>query len=90
MHFNTKDPEWLNNLGLKNPGLKYPATINEAFEMDNESFEAIIGDEKPNADEPVIFFCVKGIRAQSAADLVKDKFKYKESLFYPGPFTHLQ
>ena len=71
-------------------GLKYPATPNKAFEMDNESFEAIIGDEKPNADEPVIFFCVKGIRAQSASDLVNDKFKYKESLFYPGPFTHLQ
>ena len=65
-------------------------TFNKAFEMDNESFEAIIGDEKPNADEPVIFFCVKGIRAQSASDLVNDKFKFKESLFYPGPFTHLQ
>ena len=64
--------------------------VDEAFAMDNESFKAIIGAEKPDIDEPVIFFCVKGIRAQSASDLVNDKFKYKQSLFYPGPFTHLQ
>ena len=64
--------------------------MDKAFAMDKELFEAVIGAEKPDMDEPVIFFCVKGIRAQSASDLLNDKYQYEQSLFYPGPFTHLQ
>ena len=64
--------------------------IDKAFAMDKEMFEAVVGAEKPDVDEPVIFFCVKGIRAQSASDLLNDKYQYEQSLFYPGPFTHLQ
>ena len=47
--------------------------IDKAFAMDERMFEAVVGAEKPKVDEPVIFFCVKGIRAQIASDLLNDK-----------------
>ena len=86
-----REPIELKAHGIVSGAINIPVgNVDEAFSMENEQFEAIIGSEKPNIDEPVIFFCVKGIRAKNASDLVNDKFKYKQSLFYPGPFTHLQ
>ena len=61
-----------------------------AFAMDSQDFEAKIGVKKPDVDDPLIFFCVKGIRAKNAKDLVAEKFQYKQSFYYPGSFAHLQ
>ena len=58
--------------------------------MDSDEFKAIIGIDKPGQDQPLIFFCVKGIRAKRAADIVQEQFKYNQSCFYPGSFMDLK
>ena len=86
-----REPIELKAHGIVSGAINIPVGyVDEVFTMDNEQFQAITGAEKPDIDEPVIFFCVKGIRAKNASDLVSDKFKYTQSLFYPGPFSHLQ
>ena len=64
--------------------------IDDIFSMNDQEFKAIIGAEKPDINKPIIFFCWQGARAQAASNLIHNKFKYSHSLFYPGPFTHLQ
>ena len=81
----------LNNHGVVNGALHVPVDyVDEAFSMNDEQFKATIGNQKPESDKTVIFFCVKGIRAKNAADLAADKFKFKNSFFYTGPFVDLQ
>ena len=85
-----REPSELKSRGTVPTAVNIPVGyINEAFGMDDEDFKIIIGAEKPQSDDPVIFFCVKGIRAKNAQDLVQNKFKYTQSYFYPGSFEHL-
>lgn len=86
-----REPSELKNHGVVEGAINVPVGyVAEAFAMDKESFQVVIGQEKPDSDDTLIFFCVKGIRAKNAADLVEQKFNYKNSSFYPGPFSDLQ
>ena len=58
--------------------------------MSSEDFEDSVGVKKPDTNDPMIFFCVKGIRAKNAKDLVEQNFHYKQSFYYPGSFADLQ
>ena len=58
--------------------------------MNSDDFEDAVGVKKPDMDEAMIFFCVKGIRAKFAKDVVEQDFKYKKSFYYPGSFADLQ
>lgn len=87
-----REPRELKDHGMVNGAINIPVGyVQEAFSMDQDQFQAIIGTAKPDQEKPLIFFCVKGIRAKNAADLVgSDQFKFSQSGFYPGHFSDLQ
>ena len=51
---------FLQHIAQGNCGLE-GALVWIAFSKDNGSFKTLIGDEKPDPNEPVIFFCIIGI-----------------------------
>lgn len=86
-----REPIELKDYGVVNGAVNIPVGyVPEAFAMDQEDFQAIIGTPKPEQGTPLVFFCVKGIRAKRAADFVGQEFKFTNSAFYPGPFSDLQ
>ena len=85
-----REPEELQNHGLVPGAINIPVQSVEAhFALPDEEFKATLGVDKPSANDPVIFFCVKGIRAKFAKDLVEGK-GYKQSFYFPGSFAELQ
>ena len=50
---------FLQHIAQGNCGLE-GALVWIAFSKDNGSFKTLIGDEKPDPNEPVIFFCIIG------------------------------
>ena len=86
-----REPMELRQYGMVPEAINIPiGLIDDVFAMRDQEFKAIIGHEKPNIDDSIIFFCWQGIRAHDASNLVYKKYNYSQSFFYPGPFTHLQ
>lgn len=44
-------------------------TLEESLKLDDDAFKGKFGHEKPSLNQEVIFHCLKGGRAQKAADL---------------------
>ncbi|XP_040577186.1 uncharacterized protein [Lepeophtheirus salmonis] len=68
-----RDPDELISPGAISGTVNVPlGEIANAFgELNVNEFSAKYGVEKPNATDPLVFFCLKGIRSQSAMDTVK-------------------
>ncbi len=71
-----------------------PETINipmghleEAFKLDEKSFYDIYRVKKPSKEDPLVFFCLKGIRAKTSQEFVESQYKYENTYFYPGSFA---
>lgn len=85
-----REPQELENHGLVPNAVNIPVgDVEAAFAMPKDDFKANLGIDKPSMNDPVVFFCVKGIRAKTAKDLVEQK-GYKQSFYFPGSFTELQ
>ena len=85
-----REPLEIENHGAVPNAVNIPVgDVEAAFAMPNDDFKANLGIDKPSMNDPVVFFCVKGIRAKYAKDLVEQK-GYKQSFYYPGSFAELQ
>ena len=89
MLIDVREPSELKSFGTVPNAVNIPVGyIGEAFGLDDEDFKAIIGIEKPQPTDTIIFFCAKGIRAKNAYRLVQDHFE--NSYFYADSFEHLK
>ena len=81
----------LENHGIVEGAVNIPfGAFDEVMKMNNDQFKDVTGIDKPAQDQKLIFFCVKGIRAKTGADLAADKFKFSNSYFYKLSFKDLQ
>ena len=83
-----REPKELEEIGQVPGAINIPlGFVEQAFAMDKAEFKAIVGCSKPQPEDPVVFLCMKGIRAKTAKDVVDLKYGFKNTLVYPGSFT---
>ena len=61
--------------------------LEQAFVMDSSLFKDTFHVDKPKPSDPVIFLCLKGIRAKTASDFVQEQYKYENTSVYTGSFA---
>lgn len=57
-----------------------------ALALANEEFKHLFHFEKPDKDKELVFFCLKGIRAQAAEELARS-YGYENTGVYPGSIS---
>ncbi|KWU41640.1 Rhodanese-like protein, partial [Rhodotorula sp. JG-1b] len=65
------------------------STFEKNLSMDEGDFTRVNGFHKPTKQQPMIFYCRSGVRAQTAVDLAKAA-GYKWARNYEGSYTDWQ
>lgn len=83
-----REPEELTEHGAIPSAVNIPlGAVDKAFLMDEQEFQRLYSVPKPKADDPVIFLCRKGIRAEDARLFVATFYAYSNAATYTGSFT---
>lgn len=83
-----REPKELTNDGIVPGAVNIPlGMVEEAFKMDGTQFKGIFAFKKPLQHHPVVFLCLKGIRAKKAKDYVDSVHGYSNTYYYPGSFA---
>ena len=70
-----RQPEELREIGVIPSALNIPlGDVGQAFALNEDLFEEIYGVHYPEEDDPIVTFCMAGIRAQKAREILMNRF----------------
>ncbi|XP_050501324.1 rhodanese domain-containing protein CG4456-like isoform X1 [Diabrotica virgifera virgifera] len=83
-----REPDEVKSSGLIGKSINIPlGTVKDVLkDSSNEAFQNNYGRPKPEANSPLIFYCMKGGRAAKAAEMA-ESVGFKNAKYYQGSWT---